>query len=105
MKLQHVHQEVLIFTNTTLSLDVLCRKNSSNKNRSAIEQLEEGFWDGLLNELVPEIMPSTRNTMTVIRGVFVGKFYFLIDLGDSPGIADPIFSINPELLLCSINMN
>lgn len=105
MKPQRVHQEVLIFTNKTLSLDALCRKNSSNKNNSAIEELEEALWDGLLNELVPEIMPSTQNTMMVIWRVYVGEFYFLIDLADSPGIADPIFSINPDLLSSLINMN
>lgn len=104
MKHQDVHQEVLIFTNTTLPLDAFCRKNSSKQNRSAREELEEGFWDGLLNEIVPEIMPSTRNKMMIIRGVFVGKFYFLIDLGDSPGIADARSTINPELLLCSANL-
>jgi hypothetical protein len=105
MKNQHVHQEVLIFTNTTLSQEALCRKSSSNKNNSAIEELEEAFWDGLLNELVPEIMPSTRNKMMVIQGVYVGEFYFLIDLADNPGIAEPIFSINPDLLSSLINMN
>jgi len=105
MKPQHVHQEVLIFTNTTLSKEALCRKNSSNKNNSAIEELEEAFWDGLLNELVPEIMPSTQNNMMVIWGVYVGAFYFLIDLADSPGIPEPTFSINPDLLSSLINMN
>ena len=58
MKPQHIHQEVLIFTNNTLSQKVLSKKNSNNKNSSATEELEEAFWDGLLNELVPEIMPS-----------------------------------------------
>jgi hypothetical protein len=105
MKPQHVHQEVLIFTNTTLSLEALCKKNSSNKNNSAIEELEEAFWDGFLNELVPEIMPSTRNIKMVIWGVYVGEFYFLIDLASSPEIADPIYSINPDLLASLINMN
>ena len=105
MKPQHVHQEVLIFANTTLSPEALCRKNSSNKNSSAIEELEEAFWDGLLNELVPEIMPSTRDVMMVIWRVYVGEFYFLIDLADNPQIAEPIFSINPDLFSSLINMN
>jgi hypothetical protein len=105
MKPQHVRQEVLIFTNTTLSQEARCRKNSSDKNTSAIEDLEEAFWDGLLNELVPEIMPSTRNTKLVIWGVYAGESYLLIDLADSPGIAEPIYSIAPDLLSSLINMN
>jgi len=105
MKSQHVHQEVLIFTNTTLSQKALCRNNSSNKNNSAIEELEEAFWDGLLYELVPEMMPSTRNIKMVIWGVYAGEFYLLIDLADSPGITESIFSIDPNLFSSLINMN
>ena len=105
MKPQTIHQEVLIFTNTTLSQKVLCKKNSSNKNSSAIEELEEACWDGLLNELVPEIVPSTLQPKMVIWGVHAGKFYLLIDLADSPGITESILSIDPHLLLSEINMN
>ena len=105
MKPQHVHQEVLIFTNTTLAQKALCRENSSSKNSPAIEELEEAFWDGLLNELVPEIMPSTRHSKMVIWGVYAGKFYLLIDLADSPGITESIFSIDPHLFLPEISTN
>jgi hypothetical protein len=105
MKPQHVRQEVLIFTNTTLSQKAMCRKNSSSNNSSAIEELEEAFWDGLLNELVPEIMPSTRCPTMAIWGVHAGEFYLLIDLADSPGITESIFSIDPHLLSSEINMN
>ena len=105
MKPQHVHLEVLIFTNTTLSQKALCSKNSSNKNYSAIEELEDAFWDGLLYELVPEIMPSTPDIKMVIRAIFAGDSYLLIDLADSPGIPQPIFTIDPDLLLSLKNMN
>jgi hypothetical protein len=105
MKPQHVHQEVLIFTNTALTQKALCKKNSSNKSKSAIEELEEAFWDGLLNELVPEIMPSTPHAKMVICSVHTGKFYLLIDLADSPAITESVLSIDPHLLAPEINMN
>ena len=105
MKLKRVHQEVLIFTNTTLAQKALCRENSSSKNSPAIEELEEAFWDGLLNELVPEIMPSTRHPKMVIWGVYAGKFYLLVDLAESPGITESILSIDPHLFSSEINMN
>ena len=105
MKTQHVHQEVLIFTTTTLSQKALCKKNSSDKNSSASEELEEAFWNGLLNELVPEIMSSTLHPSMVIWGVYAGKFYLLIDLADSPGMAESILSIDPHLLSPEINLN
>jgi hypothetical protein len=103
MKPQHVHQEVLIFTTTSLSKRSLYRKDSNNS--SAIEELEEAFWDGFLNELVPEIMPSTPDIKMVIWAVYAGEFYLRIDLADSPGIPESRFTIDPNLLLSSKNMN
>ena len=105
MKPQHVHQEVLIFKHTTLSQKALCRKNSSNRNDAAIEDLEEALWDGLLNELIPEMMPSLRDTKMVIWGVYAGEFYLFIDLAGSPGDTEPIFSIDPIIISSVINMN
>lgn len=105
MKPQHVHQEVLIFKNTTLSQNALCRKNSSDRNNSAIEDLEEALWDGLLNELIPEMMPSIWDIKIVIWGVYAGEFYLLIDLADSPGNTESIFSIDPIIISSLINMN
>jgi hypothetical protein len=105
MKPQTIHQEVLIFTNTTLSQKVLCTKDSSKKNSSVTEELEEALWHGLLNELVPEIMPLTLHPKMIIWGVHSGKFYLLIDLADTPGITESILSIDPHLLLPEINMN
>jgi hypothetical protein len=105
MKPQHVHQEILIFTSTTLSRKALCRKNSNNKNSPSFEELEEACWEGLLNELVPEIMPSALHPKMFIWGVHTGKFYLLIDLAGVPGIDELIFSIDPYLLSPEINMN
>jgi hypothetical protein len=105
MKQQHIHQEILIFTNTTLSQKALYRKNSSYKNCSATEELEEAFWDGLLDELVPEIMPSTPHPKMIIWGVHAGKFYLHIDLADLPVVTESLHSIDPHLFSSEINTN
>jgi hypothetical protein len=105
MKPQRVHQEVLIFTTTSLTQRTLFKKESSKKDSSPIEEMEEAFWDGLLNELVPEIMPSTQDEKMVIWGVYSGEFYLLIDLANSPGIPPSGFTIDPNLLLSVLNMN
>ena len=109
MKPQHIHQEVLIFTTTSLSQRTLYRKNNSREGSSFIEELEEAFWDGLLTELVPEIMPSIRQPKMVIWKVHAGNFCLFIDLTDNPGIIesnnDAKLSIDPHLLSSEINMN
>jgi hypothetical protein len=104
MKPKHV-QEVLIYTTTSLSQRTLYKKNSSKNDRSAIEELEEAFWDGMLNELVPEIMQSIPDIKMFIWGVYAGKFHLLVDLADSPGITEPAYSIDPDILSSVINMN
>ncbi len=105
MNPQTIHQEVLIFTNTTFSHKALCRNNGSNRKISPVEELEEAFWNGLLNELVPEIMLSLRHPEMIIWGVHAGKYYLFIDLADSIGTTESRLSIDPHLLLSEINMN
>jgi hypothetical protein len=105
MKPQHVHQEVLIFTTTSLTKRSLYKKNSSKKDSSAIEELEEAFWDGLLSELAPEIMASAPDIKMVIWAVYAGEFYLRIDLAEGPVNPESRFTIDPNLLLSSMNMN
>jgi len=105
MKPQHVHQEVLIFTNTTISQHVLCTKNGSKKMTSTTEELEEAVWHGLLDELLPEIMPFALHGKMFIWAMHAGKFYLLVDLASTPGITESIFSIDPDLFLSEINLN
>ena len=105
MKQQTIHHEVLILRNTTLSQKVLCKKDSSKNNSPFTDELEEAFWDGLLKELAPEIMPSTLDPKMFIWGVHAGKFYLLIEMADTPGITDSINCIDPHLFLSEINMN
>src|SRR5688500_14126819 len=109
MKPQHLYQEVLIFTTTTLSQRTLYKKNSSSQDSSFIEELEEAFWDGLLNELVPEIVPSIRQPKMVISRIHAGNYCLFIDLTDNPGIIEPnheaVLSIDPHLLSSEINKN
>jgi hypothetical protein len=100
MKPQHIHQEVLIFTNTTLSRKALCRKTVSST-----EELKEALWDGLLSELTPEIMPSAPHPKMFIWGIHAGKFYLLIDLANTPGTTETIHSIDPHLFSSETNIN
>jgi hypothetical protein len=108
MKPQQHHQEVLIFTTTSLSQRTLYKKSSSRKDNSFIEELEEAFWDGLLNELVPEIMPSIQPKMVIWR-IHAGNCCLFVDLTDNPGVIksnnEAKLSIDPHLLSSVINMN
>ena len=109
MKQQHIHQELLVFTTTSLSRKVLCETNNNdgNKDMSLAEKLEQACWDGLLNEMFPEIIGSgsTLSPKMFIWGIFPGKSYLHIDLADTPGVVDFVRSVDPYLFLPGLNSN
>lgn len=109
MKQQHIHQEVLIFTATSLSRKVLFEANSNNKNEhlSLAEKLEQACWDGLLSEMFPDIIGSgsTHAREIFIWGIFPRKSYLHIDLADAPVVIDYVRSVDPHLFLSELNPN
>ena len=107
MKKQHVHQEVLVSTRTTLAKKVLFETNDSNKNATAVEKFEEACWNGLLNEMFSELMPYNLSQLEkiFIWGIRAGKSYLLVDLADAHVIIDSLLSIDPFLFLPKVNLN
>ena len=109
MKQQHIHQELLVFTTTSLSRKVLCETNNNDKNEnmSLAEKLEQACWDGLLNEMFPEIIGSgsKRSPKIFIWGIYPGKSFLLIDLADTLGVIDFVRSVDPYLFLPELNLN
>ena len=109
MKQQHIHQELLVFTTTSLSRKVLCETNNNDKNEnmSLAEKLEQACWNGLLNEMLPEIIGSGSATSPkmFIWGIYAGKSCLLIDLADTPGNIDPVLSVDPYLSFPNLNLN
>ena len=109
MKQQHIHQEVLVFTATSHSRKVLCETNNNDKNENMTpaEKLEQACWDGLLNEMFPEIIDSgsTLSPKMFIWGIYPGKSFLLIDLADTPGGIDSVYSVDPYLFLPELNSN
>jgi hypothetical protein len=105
MKPKHIHQEVLIFTNTTLSRKALCNKSGDKKKEPSAKDSEQASWDVLLNELAHEVAPATLHPKMFIWGIHAGKCYLLIDRADTPGITESIYSIDPHLFSSEINKN
>ena len=109
MKQQHIHQELLVFTTTSLSRRVLCEttNNNKNENNSLVEKLEQACWNGLLNEMFPEIIgsDSTPFPKIFIWGIYAGKSYLLVELGDTHSVADSVLSVDPYLFLPEVNLN
>jgi hypothetical protein len=107
MKLQHIHQEVLVSTTSTLATKVLQEINDNNKSASSVEKFEEACWNGLLNEMFPKLISidSTAIPKMFIWRINTGKFSLLIDLADTHWIMDSMLSIDPYLFLSELNLN
>jgi hypothetical protein len=109
MKQQHIHQELLVFTTTSLSREILCETNNNDKNEnmSPAEKLEQACWDGLINQMFPEIVGSgsTLSPKIFIWGIYPGKSCLLIDLADTAFVIDAVHSVDPNLFLSELNSN
>src|SRR5262245_29240876 len=107
MKKQHIHQEVLVSTRTTLARRVLCETKDSNKNNTPSGKFEEACWNGLLNDMFSELMPSnsSQHEKIFIWGIYAGKSYLLVDLADAPGAVESMLSIDPVGFLPEMKLN
>ena len=107
MKKQHIKQEILVSTRTSLANKVFSETNDINKNATPEEKFEEAFWNGLLKEIFSELMPYNpgQSEKIFIWGIYAGKSYLLVDLADAPGAIESLLSIDPHLFLPEVNLN
>ena len=101
-------QEVLLITGTTFSSSQLSKKDDSAKfnNLTDIEQLEEACWNGLLQELLPEIFDkSIAERKSYLWQIKEGKSFLELEWAEFPEKKDDFFSIDPYVFLKAENYN
>ena len=72
MKTIATQQEILLLTGTKFSSREWAEKNVEDKNKlSATERIEDACWNGLLDELLPEIMhlPFTQKLIMMLCSI------------------------------------
>ena len=103
-----IQQEILLVTSTTFCQGQFCEIDGSqhNRNLSDSEKLEEACWNGLLDDLLPEIMERTAfGKRLYLWQIRKGEFFLQIELAESPMIPEKQFSINPDLFLEIVSNN
>lgn len=108
MEKNTTQHEVLIITGTTFSSRQLSEKNSSpaSKNRSEIEQLEEAFANGLLEEMLPELCAGSAEAKRVyLWGIKEGDSFVEFDFSEFPEETDKYFSLDPYSFLSERILN
>jgi hypothetical protein len=102
MNTHTTQQEILLITTSNLSQWQLCAKENSetNCNLSAIEQLEAACWNGLLEELLPELLHRTAcGGRLFIWHIRQGASFLQIQLSDTTVVMDNQFSLVPSFFL------
>ena len=98
-----LQQEILLLTGTSFSQRQLFETDARDANSSLSEgeKLEQACWNGLLGELLPEVITNRRLFLWKIGA---GDFSLQIELSEYPS-KEKSMSINPFYFLRKIGYN
>jgi hypothetical protein len=102
MKTNATQQEILLVTNTTFSQRQLCEKDilEDDKYLSRTDLLEDACWNGLLDEMLPDILEkSSAGKKLHMREIRHAKWFLEIELCEYPQTIEQEFSIDPYAFL------
>lgn len=107
MKAQSTQQEILLITGTKFSEREWAEKIVEDKNKlSVTEKLEDACWNGLLDEMLPELIQKTEEGKKLfLWHIRHCKSFLEIELSESSPIIEREFSIDPYLFVPAQNMN
>ena len=107
MKSKNIQQEILVYTETSFAQKTLVEKRDIDERVSPSEELEKAIWNGMLNEMLPELMLPIQGGKSEIYiwQICTGESSLLIDMAETPNIVKDSHSINPYLFLSALKMN
>ncbi|HEY8689712.1 MAG TPA: hypothetical protein VIM07_10800 [Chitinophagaceae bacterium] len=97
MKTIATQQEILLMTGTKFAAKEWAEKNVEDKNKlSGSEKLEDACWNGLLDEMLPEIVEKTTDGKKLFLWHIRHCQSFLeIELSEASPLIEREFSIDP----------
>ena len=108
MKTNSINHELLLFTSTTFSKRQLCEINEQGNMHTlpTAQQLEMACWNGMLDELLPEIMQIPFCTEKLyLWDIEIEKTFLKINRGVSQPTPDDDYSIDPHFFFYKLQMN
>ena len=103
-----IQQEILLITGTSFSSRQCWQQNDADrqKNLPEAEQLLEACWNGLLNEMLPEIcLRDLGNKKIYLWRIRENRSGIEIEMGEFPEELEKDFSIDPYSFLPILLMN
>jgi len=109
MKPQNIHQEILLLATTSFSKRQGCKKNSpetNNYHQSQMEHLEEICWNGLLAEMLPEVVEtSPTGKRLCLWQIRQAEFFLQVELCLYPLPQEKQMSIDPYFFMTTVCYN
>jgi hypothetical protein len=97
MKTNSTQREILLVTNNSFAQREWCRKeNSTDKNMTSQEQMEEACANGLIYELLPEIFNTSEDKKLYLWQMRPGFCFLQLEYGEFPLATEKETSIDPH---------
>ena len=97
-----IQQEILLVTTNTFSQRQFCDKDAPNGNQSLsnTQMLEEACWNGMLKEMLPDVLAKTFSGKDLfLWHVRKGQSFLQIELSEFPLKVDKHYSIDTTFFL------
>ncbi|HTQ29096.1 MAG TPA: hypothetical protein VMI35_13250 [Puia sp.] len=104
---QHTTQkEILLMTGTSFSARNHADKTDAERKTSMSdrEQLEEACWNGLLQDMLPEVFEQTEKKLYLWQ-IREADAFIELELADAPVIKYDQFSLDPYSFLATTPVN
>jgi len=95
-----VQQEILLVANSSLSRKTFCEKDPTESDQSSsMEQLAEACWNGMLKELLPDLLLSVKGKTLFMWQVNCANNFLHVDLCERPKFSNREQSVDPYIFL------
>ena len=107
MDTRKIQQEILLVTTTSFSKREWCKMETPDKHcQTHMEQLEEACWNGLLSEMLPEVMAQPASGKRLHLWHIRQRTTFLkVELSEPPPQLEEPYSIDATSFLPTLVYN
>jgi len=100
-------QEILIVTGTAFtSRQYHERDTDGSKNLSPSQKLQEACWNGLVQEMIPEVFfPREKSAKLYLWQLREANHFLSLEMGEYPQDLDSYLSLDPYLFLMHTSEN
>ena len=98
----NIQKQKILLVTSAFSTKHLCEKNASDnrRNLSHAEQLEEACWNGILDELLGDIIEKCASGKRLgLWQIYLGEYLLELELCNYPQPNLKHFSINPDFFM------